>query len=75
MTWLLETISPRSASSTQPVPPATTPSPVWLMRTSTVEGLTAATISAELGVLEPPVVDEDDHDHDRDHRDHAGWRR
>jgi hypothetical protein len=32
-----------------------TPSPVWLISTSTVDGLTAATISAELGLLEPPV--------------------
>src|SRR3954451_695432 len=54
-TWLLETIRPLSRSSTQPVPPATTPSPVWLMSTSTVAGLTAATISDELGALEPPV--------------------
>src|SRR5215212_9216021 len=55
MTWLLETIRPLSRSSTQPVPPATTPSPLWLMSTSTVAGLTAATISDELGALEPPV--------------------
>src|SRR5204863_6462110 len=71
MTWLLETMRLLSRSSTQPVPPATTPSPVWLMSTSTVAGLTAATISDELGALEPPG-ENDDHDDDHgDQRDGA----